>query len=252
MSLDDAARHWLVARPIAHRGLHAKSRGVVENSLAAAAAAIGRTYAIECDVQLTKDGEAVVIHDETLDRLTSARAQVRDLTAAEITQIPYRDGDGRIPLLADFLSAVAARVPLIVEVKSRFDGDMRLAARVTALIADYPGPLGLQSFDPAVLIHFRTSATGRPLGLVAQADYVEAEWPGLSHETRQSLTTFGDYARVRPDFLAWNLADLPHAVAMLWRSGMGLPLLTWTVRDATQAELAARFADQMIFEGFVP
>ncbi|MGO9004554.1 MAG: glycerophosphodiester phosphodiesterase family protein [Beijerinckiaceae bacterium] len=274
MSLDSAARHWLVARPIAHRGLHTKSRGLdhdelvrdaggkpvptfphpalVENSLAAAAAAMGKTYAIECDVQMTKDGEAFVFHDETLDRLTLAHARARDLTAHEITQITYRDGEGTIPLFTDFLSAVAGRVPLIVEIKSRFEGDMRLATRVAALIADYSGPLALQSFDPAVLVHFRNSAPARPLGLIAQAGYGEAEWPDLSDETRRALTTFSDYAQARPDFLAWNLADLPHAVAMLWRTGMGLPLLTWTVRDVTQADLAARFADQMIFEGFEP
>ena len=241
-----------MARPIAHRGLHAKGHGLVENSLAAAAAAIAKTYAIECDVQMTKDGEAVVFHDETLDRLTSAHARLCDLSAAEITQIRYCDGEGSIPLLTDFLSAVAGRVPLLVEIKSRFDGDMRLAARVASLIADYSGPLALQSFDPTVLVHFHNSATGRPLGLIAQADYAEAQWPGLSDATRQALTTFSDYARARPDFLAWNIADLPHAVAMLWRTGMGLPLLTWTVRDATQADLAARFADQMIFERFEP
>jgi len=51
---------WLVARPIAHRGLHDEARGVVENSLASARAAISKNYAIECDVQLSRDGEAVV------------------------------------------------------------------------------------------------------------------------------------------------------------------------------------------------
>ena len=64
---------WLVARPIAHRGLHDAAKGIIENSLAAARAAIAGNYAIECDAQLSADGEAVVFHDDTLDRLTEAR-----------------------------------------------------------------------------------------------------------------------------------------------------------------------------------
>jgi glycerophosphoryl diester phosphodiesterase len=250
LSFDPAS--WLVARPIAHRGLHAKSLGVIENSLAAATATIAKAYAIECDVQMTQDGEAVVFHDETLERLTRAVGRLADLDAAEVTQIPYRNGEGAIPLFADFLALVAGRVPLVVEIKSRFDGDMRLAARVAALVTDYSGPLALQSFDPAVLVYMRKSATRRPLGLIAQANYAEAEWPSLSAETRQALATFGDYAQARPDFLAWNIADLPHAVTTLWRAGLGLPLLTWTVKEPAQADLAARFADQIIFEGFYP
>src|SRR4051794_2404055 len=64
-----AALDWLTARPIAHRGLHDKAKGVIENTVSAALAAVDAGYAIECDVQLTGDGEAVVFHDFTLDRL---------------------------------------------------------------------------------------------------------------------------------------------------------------------------------------
>jgi glycerophosphoryl diester phosphodiesterase len=66
---------WLTARPIAHRGLHDRARGVIENSLAAADAAVAGAYAIECDVQISRDGEAIVFHDETLERLTTAQGR---------------------------------------------------------------------------------------------------------------------------------------------------------------------------------
>ena len=69
-----SAPEWLVARPIAHRGLHDPAAGLIENTLAAADAAIAGGYAIECDVQDTADGEAVVFHDFTLDRLTRREA----------------------------------------------------------------------------------------------------------------------------------------------------------------------------------
>jgi glycerophosphoryl diester phosphodiesterase len=66
----NARLDWLTARPIAHRGLHDKQRGCEENSLAAFATAATQGFAIECDLQLSADGEAMVFHDETLDRLT--------------------------------------------------------------------------------------------------------------------------------------------------------------------------------------
>ena len=60
-----SAPAWLTARPIAHRGLHARDTGIVENTLSAAQAAIERGFSIECDVQLSADGEAVVFHNPT-------------------------------------------------------------------------------------------------------------------------------------------------------------------------------------------
>ena len=78
------APSWLTARPIAHRGLHDAARGVVENTLPAFEAAVAGNYAIELDVQPSADGEAVVFHDETLDRLTEARGPVAALTTAAL------------------------------------------------------------------------------------------------------------------------------------------------------------------------
>ena len=72
---------WLVARPIAHRGYHDRSKGVIENTAPAFAAAIAGDYAIECDLQLSRDGEAMVFHDDTLDRVTEASGPVKALSA---------------------------------------------------------------------------------------------------------------------------------------------------------------------------
>ena len=64
------APDWLTARPVAHRGLHDAARGIIENMPGAAQAAIARNFSIECDIQLTGDGEAMVHHDDALGRLT--------------------------------------------------------------------------------------------------------------------------------------------------------------------------------------
>jgi glycerophosphoryl diester phosphodiesterase len=247
------APDWLTARPIAHRGLHSKNFGLVENTPAAAAAAITKNYAIECDIQRTKDGEAVVFHDFTLNRLMRAEGRVDAFRAHELGQLTYKDCDQRIVSLPEFLVRVGRRTAVIVEIKSRYDGDMRLADRAMAAVAAYAGPVCLKSFDPAVLVHLRGAGVVCPLGLVAQARYdTGEEWAGLPQEGRASFADLRDFPLARPDFLSWNLADLPHAVPMLCRKGIGMPVMTWTVRSR-EALVCGRFwADQIIFEGFEP
>src|ERR1700730_12148279 len=149
------APDWLTARPIAHRGLHSKQSGLVENTPAAAAAAIAKNYAIECDIQRTKDGEAVVFHDFTLDRLMRAEGRVGAFRADELGQLTYKDCDQRIVSLPEFLVRIGGRTPVIVEIKSRYDGDMRLADRGMAAVAAHAGPAWLKMLCPAVLVHLR-------------------------------------------------------------------------------------------------
>ena len=85
----DRALTWLTERPIAHRGWHGAGRP--ENSLSAARAAIARGFAIECDIQRTADGEAVVFHDATLERLTPARGRIADYPLAGLRDAPLAE-----------------------------------------------------------------------------------------------------------------------------------------------------------------
>lgn len=247
------APDWLTARPIAHRGLHSKQSGLVENTPAAAAAAIAKNYAIECDIQRTKDDEAVVFHDFTLDRLMRAEGRVDAFRAHELGQLSYKDCDQKIVSLADFLIRIGGRTPVVVEIKSRYDGDMRLADRAMAAVAAYAGPACLKSFDPAVLVHLRGAGAACPLGLVAQARYDSGEeWAGLPEDRRASFKDLRDVPLARPDFLSWNQSDLPHAVPMLCRKGIGMPVMTWTARSREALVCGRLWADQIIFEGFEP
>lgn len=250
MSWTVNAPPWLTARPIAHRGLHDAAQGYVENSLSAARRAIERNYAIECDVQMSADGEALVIHDETLTRLVGIAGDVSALSAEEATQLVYKESRDRIATLSSLLAEIAGRVPLIVEVKSRFDGDARLARRVADLAADYPGPLALKSFDPQILLMLRALSVSVPVGVVAQAHYTARDWPRLDERRRKALAALTDFVSAKPDFLSWCVKDLPHVVPLLCRAGMGLPVMVWTVRTRNDQALAAQFADQIIFEGF--
>ena len=243
---------WLTARPIAHRGLHERASGLIENSLGAAEAAIDAGFAIECDVQDSADGEAVVFHDFSLDRLTGEPGPVRERRAAELEQFILTGSADRIPTLRVFLNRIAGRVPLVVEIKSRFDGHLGLARRTAQLLQDYEGPVALKSFDPSIVAALRELAPGIPRGIVAQARFDHPDWNALEQDRKRELENLLHFERSRPDFLSWRVGDLPCAAPLLARVLGGLPVLAWTVRTPEDRRRAADHADQMVFEGFRP
>lgn len=247
-----AGPQWLTARPVAHRGLHDASAGIVENTPSAFAAAVAANYAIECDIQLTGDGEAMVYHDATLGRLTDGSGRLDAMTAEALKRVPFRATQDRMITLGELCELIAGRVAIFIELKSRFDGDMRLARRAAEVLTRYQGPAALMSFDPAPIVELRSLCPERPRGVVAELKYEHSEWRSLSTRTRRALTYFLHAMRSRPQFVAYSVKDLPAAIPWIARTLFRLPLLTWTVRTPEDRARAARYADQMIFEGFRP
>jgi glycerophosphoryl diester phosphodiesterase len=250
------APHWLVERPIAHRGLHDTTKGVIENTLQAAEAAIAGGFGIECDIQLSSDREAIVFHDETLDRLTDATGPLSALSAAEIARVEIKGSGEPPPTFAAFLDRVAGRTPIVCELKSRFDGDWGIADRAAALASGYDGPLAFESFDHDLAAylrlrrpHMRSSRRPCPVGLLAQASYDDPDWAFLTAEQKQDWADFDHYDRARPDFLSWKVDDLPHKIPFLVKELTGAPIMVWTVSAAGQREAAHKWADQIVFDG---
>jgi glycerophosphoryl diester phosphodiesterase len=243
---------WLTARPVAHRGLHDLARGVVENMPGAARAAIEGNFAIECDVQLTADGEAMVHHDDVLGRLADGSGRLVDLGADTLKKIRFKHTTEQMMSLGDLCSLVGGRVPIIIEVKSHFDGDRRLVKRMVEVLGSYAGPVAGMSFDPDQVSAIREMMPDLPRGIVAQSVYSEADWPEATPAQRQGMRHLKHALHTRPHFLAYWVNDLPTPAPWIARHIFGLPLLTWTVRTPEQRARAARYADQMIFEGFRP
>lgn len=243
---------WLTARPVAHRGLHDISRGIVENMPGAVQAAIFGNFAIEVDIQLTADGEAMVHHDDALGRLNEGSGLLLQKTAADLKAVKFRNTDERMMSLADLCALVAGRVPLVVEVKSHFDGDRKLVRRMADVLASYSGPVVGMSFDPDQVLALREIAPQLPRGIVAQRSYDDDYWKKLSGEQRDSMLHLRHGLRTQPHFVAFWVNQLPAPAPWIARNLFGCPLLAWTVRTPEQRSRAAEYADQMIFEGFVP
>ncbi|MBR1146927.1 glycerophosphodiester phosphodiesterase [Bradyrhizobium sp. AUGA SZCCT0431] len=246
------APDWLTARPVAHRGLHDAARGILENMPGAVQAAIAGNFSIEVDIQLSADGEAMVHHDNALGRLTEGSGALLGKTAAELKAVKFKNTPERMMSLGDLCALVDGRVPLVIEVKSHFDGDRRLVGRMAEVLATYSGPAVGMSFDPEQVLALRGLIPSLPRGIVAEREYTEDEWPEASPAQRRGMTHLRHAFRTRPHFVAYWVNELPAAAPWIARNIFGLPLLTWTVRTPDQRASAARYADQMIFEGFVP
>jgi glycerophosphoryl diester phosphodiesterase len=227
----------LGARPFAHRGLHGPGRP--ENSRAAFAAAIVAGSGIELDVQASRDGEAFVFHDDELDRLTMARGVTADLSAAELARLRLAGTAETVPALTDALRLIAGKAPLLIEVKSPHRRVAPLCRAVAAALADYSGPVGVMSFNPQVGAWFVRHAPQWLRGLVV----TESGKKGM----RGRFERYFAFSHVRPDFLAYDIRDLPSAFAAAKRAA-GVPVFTWTVRSAADRARAAVSADQIIYE----
>jgi glycerophosphoryl diester phosphodiesterase len=193
-----------------------------------------------------------VHHDDELGRLTEGSGALLHKTAAELKAVSFRGTAERMMTLSDLCALVAGRVPLVIEVKSHFDGDRKLVQRMAEVLSSYDGPAVGMSFDPDQVMALRELMPLRPRGIVAEREYAAEDWPEASPAQRRGMTHLRHFLRTQPNFVAYWVNELPAAAPWIARNMFGCPLLTWTVRTPEQRTRAARYADQMIFEGFLP
>ena len=243
-------------RPIAHRGLHDASRGVIENTAGAFEAAIAKGYGIECDLRPAAGGLPVVFHDETLERLTEGSGALSTLGSAELARVRLKGGATTgIQTFSEFLDQIGGRVPLLVEVKSEWEPvDAVFVGEIARLASAYKGPLALMSFDPAVLVALKQLAPGVPRGIVS-GSYKNPDgtqwWADKLPEPRAfDLSQLLESGPPAPHFFAYHVKSLPSPITRFVREVVRMPLFTWTVRSDEDRLIAAQWADAPIFEGF--
>jgi glycerophosphoryl diester phosphodiesterase len=226
----DLRDSWLTRTPIAHRGLHDLADACPENSLAAFERSCAMGFPIELDVRLSRDAHVVVFHDRSLQRLTGERGRVEDRAAAEVTAMPLLGTSEHVPLLRDVLDLVAARVPLLIELKSA-----ALSPALERGVLDT-----LQGFDGDVAIQ---SFSRRSVWRLDRYEVTHA----VGHLSRRRTLP----AVVRPAFYGCAVEGLPSR-AVQRRRAAGSVVLAWTVRSREQAAHALRHVDNVIFEGYLP
>jgi len=244
----------LIRSPIAHRALHDVADGRPENSRAAIRAAIAAGFAIEIDLQLSRDDQAMVFHDYDLKRLTDEVGAIRLRDAAELQQIALKGGAGEtIPTLEEVLELVAGRSPMLIELKDQ-DGSMgpntggMLEAATVAALKDYQGPVAVMSFNPNMVAKLARLAPDLPRGLVTLS--YDPDGLPLSRETCDRLREIPDFDRVGASFISHEVSDLTRPRVLELRRA-GVPVLCWTVRSPLVDTEARRNADNVTFEGYL-
>ena len=244
----------LCVRPIAHRGYHDASSGCIENTPSAISAALAGNFSIEVDVQETADGEALVFHDFTLDRLVQGTGPVLKQNAKELVKLRMQTGTDMLWMLQDLFDLVDGRVPLIIEIKSRYarGAQAPFVKRVIDQVAAYQGPACIKTFDPDMLDVAKNHNPNVLRGVVADAATDLKHYGQFSRMDRFIMRHMLHAPRTRPHFISYNILDLPCMGPSVWRSLLRIPIMAWTIRTSEQKIHAARHADQIIFEGFNP
>ena len=246
--------HPFIDGPIAHRTLHDIKKGHPENSWEGLEAAIASGFAIEIDLQLSRDGIPVVFHDYELDRLTESSGLIADLDADELESIVLIGGKRSIPRFDNFMEYVAGRVPVLVELK---DQDGALGDKITALegatcevLRKYKGPVAVMSFNPNMIARCAMLAPEIPRGLVLDA-FSETDWPKVSDTRRKELAAVTHYSNVGATFVSHSYSEL-HSEKIIELKKSGALIFCWTIRSKAQSKQARRFVDSVTFEGYLP
>ncbi len=232
-----------LGRNYAHRGLHSEDRSVPENSLEAFRLAGRAGYGAELDVQLTKDGQVVVFHDDTLERVCGVRARVDEKSYDELRMLRLCGTEQRIPLFSEVLEVYGGRGPLIVELKNG-RRNRELCEKTYALLSDYPGEVCIESFNPLIVRWFRLHARDLVRGQLAcpRKEYGTAVSPRMAFLLSHCLLNFLS----RPQFIAYRIGRRPLSVRL--SEAMGAMRFGWTAHNA-RAEWGR---DGVIFEFYRP
>ncbi|WP_323769658.1 glycerophosphodiester phosphodiesterase family protein [Antarctobacter sp.] len=237
-------------RPIAHRALHGAGRP--ENSRAAIRAAVAAGYGIEIDLQLSKDGQAMVFHDYALTRLTGANGPVQQRSASDLAQLTLIGGTEGVPTLTEVLQIVGGAVPLLIELK---DQDGRMGPNIGALeqaaadaVAGYDGQLAFMSFNPHSAAAMARLCPDRPRGLTTCA-YTADDYPTLSADIRDHLRGMPGLADMGASFISHHHTDLNSPI-VADQKARGLHVLCWTIRSPGEEAEARRIAENVTFEGY--
>ena len=228
---------------LAHRGLHTKDKKIPENSLAAFGRAADAGYGIELDLQLSKDGQIVVFHDDTLKRVCGIDGRVDDFTYDQLCAFRLCGTKERIPLFSEVLKLVDGRVPLLVEFKNGPRNDM-LCEKTLPMLREYKGIFCIESFSPFIVRWFRKNAPDIMRGQLASTfKEMKSDVPGW-----QAFLLSNCFLNciARPHFIAYYKEK--HSPIVKLAEAFGATKAVWTVRPDCDIERLKQTNDIIIFE----
>ncbi len=211
---------------IAHRGYSEK---YPENTLPAFKKAIeAGADMIELDVHLSKDDRIVVIHDNRIDRTSSGRGRVADLTFKQLKQYNYNNGMDvsgvvDIPSLEEVMDLVGDRTLLNIEIKKSRSGREGIGKLLIDVLKnkDFIDRVIVSSFDDAALLEIKKVNADVKTGMLYEV---------RRSNFREKVRALGVYS-VHPAIRAVDMNQL------LWAKSFGLMVYPWVVTDRVTLEM---------------
>ena len=231
--------HWLLTKPIAHRGLW--NDKIVENSLSAYENAALNGYPVEIDIYMTTDGEIVSFHDKTLKRMTGADGNIFDADYSELKKLRLKNGEEKIPTLQEVLELINGRVPLLIEFKDQ--PNKNFIETAVNILKKYKGEFAVQSFNPMYLYKIKKLAPEFLRGILA-TENAQGEKPHIKYILKHMSLNF----LCKPDFISYSYTGLP----LKKSKTKNLPVIAWTVTDKDIAQKIKPYCKNIIFENFIP
>lgn len=231
---------WLFHTPIAHRGLWGGQ--IQENSITAYLNAVKHGFAIEIDVYQSCDGELFSFHDAHLKRMTGVDGYIFEKSAEEIKSLRLNGSDEHIPTLKEVLDTVDGKAPLLIEFKDQ--PDKGYVKKAVELLKDYKGEFAVQSFNPLILNKIKKLAPQFLRGVLGTNDKTVDK----RRHIRFIVSTMPLNFLIKPDFISYDYKGLDK----IKRKTKGKILLAWTVTSPKIADTSLKFADNIIFEHFIP
>lgn len=228
---------------IAHRGLH-KNKEIPENSLLAFKKAIEKSYSIELDINITKDNQIVVFHDEDLKRVCNVDKKIEELDYSFLENLTLFDTKEKIPLLKEVLSLVDSLdskkdLSLIIEIKKHKNIGV-LEKLLLKMLDSYEVEYFICSFQMDILSWFRKNKKDLKIGLIFE------KLP-KRFEKYENLIFLYKYSKIKPDFVSLDY-KLYESKIFNFCKNKDLEILIWTIRKNNQYDKIYTKISGVIFE----
>lgn len=149
---------------IAHRGIYDNNK-IPENSIKAFKKAIDMDYAIELDIQLTKDHKLIVFHDDNALRMTGNKTKIKNMTLEELRNLKLLNTNEIIPTFKELLDLVHGQVLIDIEIKNTKEINL-ICDLVLKELENYDGDFLLKSFNPFIVNTLKKKNKKNRVGLL--------------------------------------------------------------------------------------
>ncbi len=238
---------WLKQSLIAHRGLYEANGSIPENSIAAFKRAIDNGFAIECDLNRTKDGQLIVFHDHHLKRLTSLHRFTNEVTYEDIKNLHLLHTTQTIPTFSELLTLVKGQVPLLIELKP-FGDVKKMCETFMQHMASYQGQWAVFSFHPGIVLWFKKHYPDVIRGQIS-AYFDDNNHLNKPMKFLMKRLFFNRFTK--PDFISYYIHNLPNKHVDKQKK-KGITIISYAAKNQKELNFVRSLYDNVVFEHFIP